>query len=69
MEHRDTGVEWFQRDRTQREVGSAAAASACWYNMANRDDIFVAHPWLKGLPQGHVVAYPYTVNLTALYPG
>lgn len=50
------------------KVGDEAAASGCWYNMANRNDIFVAHTWLKGLPQGHVVAYPYTVNLTALYP-
>jgi peptide/nickel transport system substrate-binding protein len=51
------------------KVGDEAAASGCWYNMANRNDVFVAHTWLKGLPQGHVVAYPYSVNLTALYPG
>ena len=51
------------------KVGAEASASGCWLNMANRDDIFVAQPWLKGLPQGHVVAYPYTVNLNALYPG
>lgn len=51
------------------KVGEEAAESGCWYNMANRSDVFVAHGWLKGLPQGHVVAYPYTVNLAALYPG
>jgi peptide/nickel transport system substrate-binding protein len=51
------------------KAGDEAAASGCWYNMANRNDVFVSHTWLKGLPQGHVVAYPYTVNLTALHPG
>jgi hypothetical protein len=51
------------------QVGDAAAATGCWQNMVNRSDVFVAQPWLKGLPQGHVVAYPYTVNLAALHPG
>jgi peptide/nickel transport system substrate-binding protein len=51
------------------QVGDAAAATGCWQNMVNRSDVFVAQPWLKGLPQGHVVAYPYTVSLAALYPG
>lgn len=51
------------------KVGDEAAASGCFVNLANRNDVFVSQPWLKGLAAGHVVAYPYTVNLTALYPG
>jgi hypothetical protein len=50
-------------------VGDEAEASGCWENMVDRNDVFVAQSWLKGLPQGHVVAYPYTVTLDALYPG
>lgn len=50
-------------------VGSKEAATGCELIIANRNDAFVSLPWLKGLSQGHVTAYPYTVNLTALYPG
>ncbi len=51
------------------KVGNEEGASGCFYNLADRNDVFVAQPWLKGLPQGHVVAAPYSVLLDGLYPG
>lgn len=49
-------------------VGDEAVQTGCYLNLVNQDDVFVAQKWLKGLPQGHVVAYPYSVHLAALYP-
>ena len=51
------------------KVGDEAVQSGCYMNIANRNDVFVAQPWLKGINAGHVTAYPYSLNLTALYPG
>ena len=51
------------------KVGDEEGQSGCFYNLADRNDVFVAQPWLKGLPQGHVVSAPYTVLLDGLYPG
>jgi len=51
------------------KVGDEAVQTGCYMNIANRNDVFVAQPWLKGVTAGHVAAYPYSLNLTALYPG
>jgi peptide/nickel transport system substrate-binding protein len=51
------------------QVGDAAVASGCYLNIANRDDLFVAQPWLKGISAAHVAAYPYSLTLADLYPG
>lgn len=51
------------------KVGEEAVQSGCYLNLVNQNDVFVAQRWLKGLPQGHVVAAPYSVRLAALYPG
>ena len=51
------------------KAGDLEEQSGCFYNLANRNDVFVAQPWLKGLPQGHVVSAPYTVLLDGLHPG
>jgi hypothetical protein len=29
----------------------------------------VAQPWLKGVPQSHVVTYPYSLDLASLSAG
>ena len=50
-------------------IGDEAAATGCYKDLIDQNDVFVAQKWLKGLPQGHVVAYPYSVYLAALYPG
>jgi peptide/nickel transport system substrate-binding protein len=51
------------------KVGDAAIQAGCLLNMINYDDTFAMQPWLKGVPEGHVVAAPNTVNLAGLYPG
>jgi peptide/nickel transport system substrate-binding protein len=65
-------------DNTAVETGSDAAynkvvenavSSGCWLNIADKDDTMVAQPWLKGIPQGHIVADPEMLELAALHPG
>jgi peptide/nickel transport system substrate-binding protein len=51
------------------QLGDEAVQTSCFMNSANRDDVYVAQPWLKGIPAAHVAAYPYTLTLAALYPG
>ena len=51
------------------QVGDEAVATGCFMNIANRDDLFVAQPWLKGVDAAHVAAYPYSLSLADLYPG
>jgi peptide/nickel transport system substrate-binding protein len=51
------------------QVGDEAVATGCFMNIANRNDVFVAQPWLKGVSASHVAAYPYSMNLADLYPG
>jgi peptide/nickel transport system substrate-binding protein len=46
-----------------------AVNSGCWLNLVDKNDAMVAQPWLKGIPQSHVVANPTTLNLATLYPG
>jgi peptide/nickel transport system substrate-binding protein len=47
-------------------VGELAVATGCFENMVNEDDFMVAQPWLKGVPQAHVVAVPNSLSLAAL---
>jgi peptide/nickel transport system substrate-binding protein len=56
-------------DTIYNEVVENAVKSGCWYNIADKDDTMVAQPWLKGIPQGHIVADPEMLELAALYPG
>jgi peptide/nickel transport system substrate-binding protein len=51
------------------QVGDAALQSGCLINMVNYNDTFVMQPWLKGVPEGHVVTAPNSESLAALYPG
>jgi len=46
-----------------------AVSSGCWLNVSEKDDAMVAQSWLKGIPQSHLVPYPYFVNFAGLYPG
>jgi peptide/nickel transport system substrate-binding protein len=46
-----------------------AVNTGCWLNIANKQDAMVAQPWLKGVPQAHIVAYPEMLNLSVLHPG
>ncbi|HEX6393762.1 MAG TPA: ABC transporter substrate-binding protein [Acidimicrobiales bacterium] len=51
------------------QVGDEAVKTGCYMNIANRNDVFVAQPWLKGIVAAHVAAYPYSLTLADLYPG
>jgi peptide/nickel transport system substrate-binding protein len=51
------------------KVVENAVNSGCWFNIADKDDTMVAQPWLKGIPQGHIVADPEMLELSALHPG
>ncbi|HEX4162674.1 MAG TPA: ABC transporter substrate-binding protein, partial [Acidimicrobiales bacterium] len=46
-----------------------AVASGCWLNIADKQDAMVAQPWLKGIPEAHVVADPEMLYLNVLHPG
>jgi peptide/nickel transport system substrate-binding protein len=50
-------------------VGDEAVKTGCFLNIANRNDVFVAQPWLKGIQAAHVAAYPYSLTLSDLHPG
>jgi peptide/nickel transport system substrate-binding protein len=51
------------------KVVANAVGSGCWYNIADKDDTMVAQPWLKGIPQAHIVADPEMLELAGLHPG
>jgi peptide/nickel transport system substrate-binding protein len=51
------------------KVVEKAVSSGCWLNVADKLDAMVAQPWLKGVPQAHIVADPQTLNLNLLHPG
>jgi hypothetical protein len=38
-------------------------------NLMDQNDVVVAQKWLQGIPQSHVVAAPYALQLDGLYPG
>jgi peptide/nickel transport system substrate-binding protein len=46
-----------------------AVQQGCWYDIADRNDAMVVQPWLKGVPQAHVVTMPWALLLNQLYPG
>jgi peptide/nickel transport system substrate-binding protein len=50
-------------------IGQLSVQTGCWYNLVNQNDFMVAQPWLKGVAQAHVVAYPYSLDLYDLYAG
>ncbi|MGO9027235.1 MAG: ABC transporter substrate-binding protein [Acidimicrobiales bacterium] len=54
---------------TYSQAVALAVKEGCWYNIANRNDAMVVQPWLKGVPQAHVVAMPWALLLNQLYPG
>jgi peptide/nickel transport system substrate-binding protein len=56
-------------DSDYNKVVENAVESGCWYNIADKDDTMVAQPWLKGIPQSHIVADPEMLNLATLHPG
>jgi peptide/nickel transport system substrate-binding protein len=56
-------------DVTYNKVVENAVNSGCWYNIADKDDTMVGQPWLKGIPQGHIVADPEMLEVAALHPG
>jgi peptide/nickel transport system substrate-binding protein len=51
------------------KVVEGAVASGCWLNLADKDDTMVAQPWLKGIPQAHIVSQPEMLPLASLHPG
>ncbi|HEY3844292.1 MAG TPA: ABC transporter substrate-binding protein [Acidimicrobiales bacterium] len=54
---------------TYNQAIELAVKSGCWLNLADKDDAMVAQPWLKGIPQGHIVADPEMLELAGLHPG
>jgi len=46
-----------------------AVNSGCWFNIADKDDTMVAQPWLKDVPEAHIVADPWMLELAVLRPG
>jgi peptide/nickel transport system substrate-binding protein len=46
-----------------------AVSSGCWLNIADKDDTMVAQPWLKDVPEAHIVADPWMLELAVLRPG
>ena len=54
---------------TYNKVIEGAVSSGCWLNIVDKEDAMVAQPWLKGVAQAHVVAYPEMLFLAALHPG
>jgi peptide/nickel transport system substrate-binding protein len=56
-------------DADYNKVVENAVNSGCWLNIADKDDTMVAQPWLKGIPQSHIVADPEMLNLATLHPG
>jgi peptide/nickel transport system substrate-binding protein len=55
--------------QTFSQIGQLSVQTGCWYNLVNQDDFMVGQPWLKGVAQAHVVAYPTALNLAALSAG
>jgi peptide/nickel transport system substrate-binding protein len=51
------------------KVGDEAFQSGCYMNLMDQNDVVVAQKWLQGIPQSHVVAAPYALQLEGLYPG
>jgi peptide/nickel transport system substrate-binding protein len=65
----DTQAVTTGSNATYNQVVQKAVSSGCWLNIADKLDAMVAQPWLKGIPQAHIVADPQTLNLAVLHPG
>jgi peptide/nickel transport system substrate-binding protein len=65
----DTEAVTTGSDAVYNEVAEKAVQSGCWFNIADKDDTMVAQPWLKGIPQVHIVADPEMLELDGLHPG
>ena len=50
------------------KVGDEAFQTGCYMNLMDQNDVMVAQRWLQGIPQSHVVAAPYALQLDGLYP-
>jgi peptide/nickel transport system substrate-binding protein len=51
------------------KVGDTALQQGCLLNMVSSSDTFVMQPWLKGVPEGHLVVAPNSELLAGLHPG
>ena len=54
-------------DETFSQAAEAAQSTGCWMNLVDVADLMVAQPWLKGVEQAHIAAYPTTLCLNELY--
>ncbi len=54
---------------TFSRIGTLAAATGCFYNLADQDDFMVAQTWLKGVEESHVVGAPNMLMLAGLSVG
>jgi peptide/nickel transport system substrate-binding protein len=48
------------------DIGALAVETGCWLNMVDQNDFMVAHPWLKGVEESHVIAQPNTLEVNLL---
>ncbi len=53
-------------DQTFSQAAQSASQTGCWMNLVNVSDFMVAQPWLKGVSDAHIVAYPNTLLLAKL---
>ena len=54
-------------DETFSQAAHAAQSTGCWMNLVDVSDFMVAQPWLKGVEQAHILAYPNSLSLNQLY--
>ncbi len=47
-------------------IGDQASATGCWTNIIYRKDFMVAQTWLKGVPEAHDIAAPFSLHIAAL---
>jgi peptide/nickel transport system substrate-binding protein len=50
-------------------LGTEAAGTGCWTNVAQLNDFMVAQKWLKGVAQSHDIAAPQTLIFSGLSAG
>jgi peptide/nickel transport system substrate-binding protein len=53
-------------DQTFSDAAKSASETGCWMNLVNVSDFMVTQPWLKGVENAHIVAYPNTLMLANL---
>ena len=56
-------------DADYSDAAISAFDTGCWLNMVNVNDFMVAQPWLKGVPDAHIVSNPNTLMLAKLSVG